>query len=101
MGDRFKPLSEPLKRRIKIALFKPALINVKMLGHAKDSIEEDRRVRELFEETDTDGGGSLDHEEIQGLISRLGMEMTAAQMQATFEKMDADGEGAIDMEEFE
>ena len=55
--DRFAPLSEALKRRIKIALFKPALINVKMLGHAKDSIAEDRRVKELFEETDEDGGG--------------------------------------------
>eukprot|EP01043_Picozoa_sp_COSAG02_P004426 COSAG02_NODE_115_length_35467_cov_292.837056_7_plen_943_part_00 len=99
--ERFAPLSESLKRRIKIALFKPALINVKMLGHAKDSIEEDRRVKELFEETDTDGGGSLDHGEIEGLITRLGMHMTTEQMQAAFAEMDADGEGAIDMEEFE
>ena len=101
-GDpRFAPLSEPLKRRIKIALFKPALINVKMLGWAKDSIEEDLRVKELFEETDTDKGGTLDHEEIRGLITRLGMDMTADQMQAAFAEMDGDGEGAIDMDEFE
>lgn len=99
--DRFAPLSEALKRRIKIALFKPALINVKMLGHAKDSIAEDKRVKELFEETDEDGGGSLDHSEISGLIKRLGMEMTQEQMEAAFAEMDADGEGAIEMVEFE
>ena len=58
-------------------------------------------MKELFEETDTDGGGSLDHQEIEGLISRLGMKMTSEQMQAAFEEMDADGEGAIEMEEFE
>ena len=98
---RFSPLSEPLKRRIKIALFKPALINVKMLGHAKDSIEEDERVKELFDETDTDHGGTLDHDEIQGLIERLGMVMTEEQMQSAFAEMDGDGEGAIDMDEFE
>ena len=99
--ERFAPLSEPLKRRIKIALFKPALINVKMLGHAKDSIEEDERVKELFDETDTDHGGTLDHDEIKGLIARLGMVMTEEQMQSAFTEMDGDNEGTIDMDEFE
>jgi len=101
MEDGFDVLSEPLKRRIKIALFKPALINVKMLGWAKDSIAEAKRVEELFNETDEDGGGTLDHEEIANLVKSLGMSMTPDQLQVAFDEMDPDHDGTIDMEEFE
>ena len=101
MEDGFDVLSEPLKRRIKIALFKPALINVKMLGWAKDSIAEAKRVEDLFNETDEDGGGTLDHGEIANLVKSLGMSMTPAQLQVAFDEMDPDHDGTIDMEEFE
>ena len=101
--ERFALLSQPLKRRIKIALFKPALINVKMLGWAKDSIDEQIRVEQMFHETDEDDGGTLDVQEIRMLIvDKLGLSMTEEETHNAFREMNSGSSvGDVDLEEFE
>ena len=105
--ERFALLSQPLKRRIKIALFMPGLINVKMLGWAKDSIAEHDRVVEMFNRADlnadSDEGGSLDREEIRHLITvHLGMVMTEEQTDMAFMEMNSgEMEGDVELDEFE
>lgn len=56
--------------------------------------------RELFEEMDADGGGSLDMDEIRQLSISLGNRLTQSQLDAAMAEMDEDGGGAVDFREF-
>ena len=57
-------------------------------------------VRELFDEIDEDGGGSLDKNELRQLLEKLGLEVTDERVDSIFREMDADGEGAVELQEF-
>lgn len=63
---------------------------------------EERRqtARKLFEETDTDGNGTLDVEELHELAKTMGVGLTFAQAEKAFADIDEDGSGEIDFEEF-
>ena len=56
--------------------------------------------RELFDEMDADGGGSLDMDEIRQLSISLGNRLTQSQLDAAMAEMDEDGGGAVDFHEF-
>jgi Ca2+-binding EF-hand superfamily protein len=57
-------------------------------------------VRELFDEIDEDGGGSLDKDELRELLEKLGLEVTDEKVDSVMLEMDADGEGAVELQEF-
>ena len=66
--------------------------------HASSDPESARR---LFEETDTDGGGTLDSEELNRLLEDLGMhDLTDEQVDAIIQYYDIEGQEALGMEEF-
>ena len=75
----------------------------KMFGYEESVVAESERVFKLFEDTDEDGGGSLDEGEIAKLISGLGMELSKAQVQGAIKEMDGDedADGTIEVAEFE
>ncbi len=57
-------------------------------------------VRELFDEIDEDGGGSLDKEEVAELLEKLGLDVTPEKVDSIMFEMDADGQGDVELQEF-
>ena len=65
------------------------------------ALEERRQAaKKMFEETDTDGNGTLDVEELQELAKRMGVDLTLEQAHLAFSDIDEDGSGEIDFDEF-
>ena len=60
----------------------------------------ERGLRELFDEIDTDGGGTLDRGEIKALADKLGVAMSKRELDLAMKEMDEDGSGEVDFEEF-
>jgi dynein heavy chain len=60
----------------------------------------DYRIREIFNEFDEDGSGSIDAEEFQTLAHACGETLTDEEAQATLEHLDADGNGTLEFDEF-
>jgi hypothetical protein len=61
---------------------------------------EDDRLRRLFDETDTNGTGTLDMKEIRALCKKLGDRMSATAVQEAFDRMDPDLTGEVGFEAF-
>ena len=57
-------------------------------------------VRDLFAEIDTNGGGSLDKQEITQLLMKLGMPVDEAQVNEVIAAMHANGDGDVTLPEF-
>merc|ERR1711988_1052700 len=57
-------------------------------------------LREAFKLFDTDGDGVISKEELKGLISKVGGDMSEAEAIAHIKAADADGNMAIDFAEF-
>jgi hypothetical protein len=70
-GSHFSHLSRPLRDRIKQELFAPALKRVRFFGHSVKDEQERESLRETFNSIDIDGNNSLDHYEIQQLMTKL------------------------------
>jgi Ca2+-binding EF-hand superfamily protein len=66
----------------------------------QDSETEDEKLRRLFDETDTNGGGTLDMKEIRALCKKLGDRMSATAVQEAFDRMDPDLTGEVGFEAF-
>lgn len=65
------------------------------------SDSEKEKITLCFNELDDSGDGTLDQEEIEGLLKRIyGMEPTKKQMVQLMLEMDSDGNGTIDLDEF-
>ena len=65
------------------------------------SDEEREKITACFQELDSSGDGSLDQDEVEGLLKRIyGMEPSRKQMTQLMIEMDSDGNGVIDLEEF-
>ena len=60
----------------------------------------ERGLRELFDEIDTDGGGTLDRGEIKALADKLGVAMSKRELDLAMKGVDEDGSGEVDFEEF-
>lgn len=54
----------------------------------------------LFEEFDTDGGGSIDVEEFRNLAKKLGKSLSIKEATTIIHDLDEDASGEIDFEEF-
>ena len=57
-------------------------------------------VRELFDEVDTDGGGTLDKDEVQMLMVKLGLVVNDWELAKVMRAMDPNGDGEVDVDEF-
>ena len=62
--------------------------------------EELSAVEKLFRETDKDGSGSLDGDEIAGLCKSMGSKLSKSGLKAAMLEMDGDGSGGVDFDEF-
>jgi hypothetical protein len=61
----------------------------------------EEELRQLFDSIDTDGGGTLDREELAVLATKLGQALGPAELEAAMAEMDADGDGDVDFDEFQ
>ena len=67
----------------------------------KRALEERRKAaKKLFDETDVDGNGTLDVEELHELAKQMGVNLTLEQAQQAFDEIDTDDSGEIDFDEF-
>ena len=64
------------------------------------SIEERRRIRELFIMIDTDGSNTLEREEVEELLRGLGKTLDESAVDKAMSDMDRDGGGDISFNEF-
>lgn len=69
-------------------------------GGAGDEEMQLDEVRELFDEIDEDGGGSLDKGEVGELLEKLGLDVTDEKVDSIMFEMDADGQGEVELQEF-
>ena len=70
------------------------------LDRQKEEAEKLQKMRELFDEIDTDKGGTLDQEEIGRMATLLGIPMSKGELEQAMIEMDEDGSGTVDFEEF-
>jgi Ca2+-binding EF-hand superfamily protein len=67
---------------------------------AEEEAERQREARQLFDEIDEDGGGTLDRDEIKQLAKKLGKKISEKQLSEAMLEMDADSSGDVCFEEF-
>ena len=72
--EHFRELSEPLRQKIKEEIFIRPLREVRIFGRSKKDKKEVQNLKKLFDSIDTDGGGSLEQEEIKKLFKSLGID---------------------------
>mmetsp|Transcript_67962 Transcript_67962/g.167875 ORF Transcript_67962/g.167875 Transcript_67962/m.167875 type:complete len:181 (-) Transcript_67962:523-1065(-) len=72
------------------------------LKRAKQGLTEEQlmEIREVFDTFDSDGGGSIDVDELRKALRALGQQMTQQEAEALIQDMDESGEGEIDFMEF-
>lgn len=58
-----------------------------------------KALKAIFDEIDTDGGGSLDRAEVAQLAVKMGAPMSEHDLDSAMAEMDADGSGDVDFEE--
>ena len=85
------------------------MLRLQQEQYAKQREEEQRKLalaerrkaaQKLFDETDVDGNGTLDVEELHDLAKQMGVNLTLEQAQQAFDEIDTDTSGEIDFDEF-
>eukprot|EP01052_Picozoa_sp_SAG31_P030180 SAG31_NODE_3075_length_4712_cov_2.262302_3_plen_761_part_00 len=61
---------------------------------------DEKLLRDLFNDMDADGSGSVDASEVAALAEQLGSPLDEAELAAAMQEMDADGSGEVDFDEF-
>ena len=69
--EHFRELSPPLKQRIKKEIFVRPLREVRIFGHSRQEAKESTEMREMFDDIDEDGGGSLDQVHVKPRFRHL------------------------------
>lgn len=64
------------------------------------SAEHMARYRELFDQFDEDGGGSIDVTELGNMLRTVGQELDPADLEKIIKEYDLDESGAVDFDEF-
>lgn len=100
-ADEFSMLSPGLIESIQNAVYRPVLERVRFFGWNKEDELENQQVKKMFDDIDTDGGGSLDRAETTALFKKLQIDLSDEQYEQVFKELDGDGEGQIDFEEFQ
>lgn len=71
-----------------------------MPAHKELSEEELGELKEIFDLADSDGGGSIDKDELGELLRTLRLHCTEEQLESIFREADSDGGGSIEFPEF-
>jgi hypothetical protein len=64
----FAELSPALRREIRVAMYRPALMRVRLFGRAPQDVKHMALMRKLFEEIDEDNSQTLNEHEIRQLM---------------------------------
>lgn len=59
-----------------------------------------QEVREVFDQFDSDGGGTIDVDELRMAMRSLGQNLTKAEAEALMLELDTGGDGSIEFAEF-
>jgi len=62
--------------------------------------QEEYKIRNMFRTFDADNSGSLSINELGGLFSQLGVEVTENELLAVMKALDKNGNGTVEFEEF-
>jgi calmodulin len=68
--------------------------------HKELSEEELAELKEIFDLADSDGGGSIDQDELGNLLKMIRLHCTEEQLESIFNEADTDGGGSIEFSEF-
>jgi hypothetical protein len=68
---------------------------------ANHLVDEKKSVFDLFRQSDKDASGSIDDQELRGIFSGLGQDLTDAQTTALVRRFDIDGDGSINLPELD
>ena len=97
---RLDILSGPLRKELRISMFQPIVEKLKMFGWNQSRITL-KELKALFDEIDSDGGGSLDREELKELVINLGESATDDEIDKLMIEMDTSNNEVIEFPEFE
>jgi hypothetical protein len=100
-ADEFKMLSPGLIESIQNAVYRPVLERVRFFGWNEEDRLENEQVKKMFDDIDTDGGGSLDKAETSALFKKLQIDLTDVQYDQVFHELDRGDSGDISFEEFQ
>ena len=62
--------------------------------------QEEYALRKIFSDFDLNGSKNMCHSELEGVLSKLGVDYEEKQMMALFDRIDVNGNGFIEFEEF-
>lgn len=98
---RFTHLSLPMRQQIRREIFVPILKGVRVFGWHPEDLEEQKGIKQTFDATDLDGGGTLDLSEFAVLVRTLGMEMNSLEVKKAMEEIGTNSTGEFTFEEFQ
>ena len=80
---------------------RPSTVSRKAMARMIDHLTERKAVlTKMFREFDTDGSGTLDIEELDNALIKLGLRLSGQELQGVMDYLDTDGGGDIDLQEF-
>ncbi|KAG8632284.1 calcium-dependent protein kinase 29 isoform X2 [Manihot esculenta] len=96
-----KPIDSAVLIRLKQfrAMNKMKKLALKVIAENLSS-EEIKGLKQMFDNMDTDGSGTITYEELKEGLSRLGSKLTEAEIQQLMDAADVDKNGTIDYVEF-
>jgi hypothetical protein len=88
------------KQRAKLAA--AAELEAKEAAKEKKVFERrlNKKIRKKFEALDADGSGTLDEDELKGLLAEIGLKLSRGQLRKAMARMDGDESGEVDFAEF-
>ncbi|KAI3778505.1 hypothetical protein L2E82_07858 [Cichorium intybus] len=82
------------------AMNKLKKLALKVIAENIDSTEEIKGLKQMFNNMDTDGSGTITYQELKIGLSKLGSKLAEAEIQQLMEAADVDKSGTIDYHEF-
>ncbi|GJS32406.1 calcium-dependent protein kinase 29 [Tanacetum coccineum] len=97
-----KPMDSAVLTRMKQfrAMNKLKKLALKVIAENLESTEEIKGLKQMFNNMDTDGSGSITYEELKTGLTKLGSRLAESEIQQLMEAADVDKNGTIDYIEF-
>ena len=76
------------------------LFRMRENGFCPIAVDSKEEMRNLFRAFDRDGNGFVSASELREMMARLGMRISAEEVERMVKKADADGDGKVNYEEF-
>jgi Ca2+-binding EF-hand superfamily protein len=102
---RQRSTQQAVKSRKKSARQKPAAgpggrIDTGRKGEDLGKRMELRRLQQIWKRVDSDGSGTLDHDEVKAIFREMGKNLSQREFMRAIDQIDADGSGEVDFKEF-